>query len=228
MIREISLYYLLSLMVSSSSFAQTSLRYTTTDSVNVFAIESTDWPYDTSWVAPIIYDFASDAHYPVTVEVYRDSSWQSILTRSIAYPDSRIDLQFYRNGQVKIRNISDNDSSRVWLAAETYHPNGQLRSSYRLDDDSLQLITTYYPDGSREREIWWWSGRVFNNWTEWHENGQVKLEAFYDPGPLTDQIRRRPCCKSTPIGEWRYFKPDGQIEKIEVYQDGKLIETRTK
>ena len=33
---------------------------------------------------------------------------------------------------------------------------------------------------------------------------------------------------SLPIGEWRYYKPNGDLEKIEVYDDGKLKETRAK
>jgi hypothetical protein len=214
-------------MAISSVSGQTTIRFTTSDTINVFAVESSYWPFDTTWVAPIAYDLGSDSPYPFSVEVYRDSSWQLILNRVIAYPDSVIELQFYPDEQVKIRNLSANGSSRAWLAAESYHPNGQLRSSHRLDYDSLQQITTYYPDGSREREIWWWSGRLFNKWTEWYENGQVKLEAHYEPGPLTEEIRQRPCCESPPMGEWRYYKETGEIEKIEYYEEGVLIKTRT-
>jgi hypothetical protein len=69
-----SLLYLLSLVVSSSSSAsaQAPIRFTASDTINVFAVESSYWPFDTTWVAPIAYDLGSDTPYPFSVEVYRD------------------------------------------------------------------------------------------------------------------------------------------------------------
>lgn len=90
--------------------------------------------------------------------------------------------------------------------------------------DTLQTLTRYYANGRKEIQGWWCAGRAFNDWTEWYEDGQVKLEAHYEPWPIVEPPYRM----SLPIGEWRYYKPNGDLEKIEVYDDGKLKETRAK
>lgn len=202
------LLYLLPLSICSHASAQSTLRFITADTVNVFSFESSHWPYDTSWVAPIVYDLG-DTDYPVQVEIFQDSTWITVLARDFAYRDSLVELEFYSNGQLKTRNLSANGSTRAWLEATSYHPNGQLKSTMRLDYDSLQLVISYYADGSKESQRWWHAGSLFNEYTEWYENGQVKLDAHYEGWPLNEARYSR------PIGKWIYYKPNGEIEKIE-------------
>ncbi len=93
----------------------------------------------------------------------------------------------------------------------------------RYDLDTLQLSTTYYANGKKQLEYWWYDGRAFNDWTEWYEDGQVKLQGHYEPGPLIEEMKLR---EPLPIGEWHYFKPNGAPDKIEFYSEGKLIRTQ--
>lgn len=112
----------------------------------------------------------------------------------------------------------------AWIYTEEYHPNGQLRYKLSLNSDSLQHGLVFYPNGMKEREFWRSGMSVFNEFTEWYENGQVKLEAHYEPWPRVEPPYRQ----SLPVGEWRYYKPNGDLEKIEIYEAGVLKETRMK
>jgi len=203
-------------LACSQIYAQSTLRFTTADTVNVYARVSEYWPYDTSWVAPVVYNLDGNTRYPVQVEVFTDSAWTAVLTRDILYRDSLVSMEFYLNGQLKIRNLSANGSTRAWLEAVSYYPNGQLKRRMRLDNDSLQLVTSYYADGTKESQMWWFAGSLFNEYTEWHENGRVKLEGFYERWPLQEARY------TYPIGRWVYYMPNGEVEKIEEHGNGAL------
>jgi antitoxin component YwqK of YwqJK toxin-antitoxin module len=192
--------------------------------VNCFPTD--EWPYDTTCVAVDVYDERVSFDYPTTIEVRASDEQATLLTRHIVFKDSSICLRFYPTGQLKVKDVSNRGGSLAWLLNETYHPNGQLRAKWNVSTDTLELLTTYYANGQREREYWYYAARAFNDWTEWYENGQVKLEAHYEQGPLTEEMK--PFRESLAIGEWRYYKANGDLEKVEVYEDGKLKETRTK
>ena len=137
--------------------------------------------------------------------------------------DSVYIAHFYREGQLLRRNI-ESRTNLTWLFTEDFHPNGQLCSRLWPILDTLQTLTRYYANGQKEREGWWCGMRAFNDWTEWYEDGQVRLEAHYEHWPIVEPPYRM----SLPIGEWHYYNPNGDLEKVEVYEKGKLKETRTK
>ncbi len=209
-----------------SAHAQALLTYLTSDTVHVSCYRTDEWPYDTTCVALDVYDERISFSYPTTMEIRDADVKGALLTKHIVHADSLVTLRFYPNGQLKVKDVSNRGSSLAWLLNETYHPNGQLHAKWNVSTDTLGLLTTYYANGEREREYWYYAGRAFNDWTEWHETGQVKLEAHYERGPLTEQMK--PFRPSLPIGEWRYYKANGDLEKVEVYEDGKLKETRLK
>jgi len=220
----ISLYFVI--MVGSTLFGQTVLTYTASDSVQVNCYASTDWPYETTCVATSVYDDLATFSYPTSIIIHFGSDTNAIVTRHIVYADSLVTFEYYPSGQLKVKNISNRGGSLAWIHNESYHPNGQLRTRWNPSADSLEFLTAYYSNGRRERECWYYALRYFNDLTEWHDNGNVRLEAHYERGPLTQEMK--PYRESTRVGEWRYFKPNGDLEKIEVYENGKLKETRTK
>lgn len=206
--------------------SQNTLTYLISDTIHVSCYPTTEWPYDTTCVAFEVYDDRVFFNYPTTIDVVALDPVATLLTRHVVYHDSLISTRFYPNGRVKVKDVSARGSSLAWLRNENYHSNGQLRAIWHLNSDTLELQTTYYPNGQRECEYWYYAGRAFNDWTEWYDNGQVRLDAHYERGPLTDAMK--PYRSSLRIGEWRYYKANGNLEKIEVYEDGQLMETRTK
>ena len=219
--RQAVLMTSLCLLAASQSVAQNVMRFVATDTTNVDAFLSDHWPYDSSWVALVAYDERVIREYPTIVEVFADSSMRHVLTRTVVYLDSLVASEYYKSGQLKVRNLSG-QSPPNWLASESYHPNGQLKSRMRLDSDSLQLVISYYADGSTENQMWWHAGSLFNEYTEWYENGQVKLEAHYERWPLKEARY------SYPIGIWVYYKPNGEIEKTEDHGGGPVNDTQNR
>lgn len=157
------------------------------------------------------------------VRIFWDPTMSRIASEMRTSGDSVHYAYYYRSGQLMRRNI-ESRTNLTWLFTEDFHPNGQLCSRSWPSLDTLQTLTRYYANGRKEIQGWWCAGRAFNDWTEWYEDGQVKLEAHYEPWPIVEPPYRM----SLPIGEWRYYKPNGDLEKIEVYDDGKLKETRAK
>lgn len=177
---------------------------------------------DTSWVLSSIYDQRVTLPNPSVINIRRTSALDPPLTRYVLNGDTITTSEYYHNGQLKVQNISLRFGS--WLHTAEYHPNGQLHFQLSLKSDSLEHVFVFFPSGMKEREYWWNGLRLFNDFTEWYEDGQVKLEAHYERWPIIEPPYRM----SLPIGEWNYLKPDGKLDKIEVYRDGRLIETRTK
>ena len=206
--------------------SQTILKFISSDTANVNGYSSIDWPFDSTWVARSAYDDRIQFDYPTTIEIYIDQSRRLLLTRHEIHRDSMITSEYYAQGQLKVKNTSNRGGSLAWITSESYHPNGQLRARWHPSTDTLELLTCYYANGKRALEYWHYGSRAFNDWTEWYESGQVQLEAQYEPGPLTEEMK--PFRLPVPIGEWRYYKPDGELQKVEVYEEGKLKETRWK
>ncbi len=215
------------LLASGQSISQDTTRYITSDTIHVLGLLSEDWPeepFDSVWMCPGLYVFDASVsfHYPTVAEVYSKDSAQLLLTRETIYRDSLVSCSYHSNGTLKSRHVSGRPTPKL-LSTELYYSNDQLRYGMRYDLDTLQLSTTYYANGKKQLEYWWYEWRAFNDWTEWYDDGRLKLQGHYEPGPLTEELKHR---EPLPIGQWHYFKPNGEPEKIEVYSEGKLIRTK--
>ena len=47
---------------------------------------------------------------------------------------------------------------------------------------------------------------MHGQWITWFENGQIESEIYYEEG--------------IPVGTWKYWNPDGTIQKVESYDKG--------
>ncbi|MBL0127208.1 MAG: hypothetical protein IPP83_07045 [Flavobacteriales bacterium] len=183
-----------------------------------------DYPAKDSAYMVVLDDVSHTFRNDTTVaRIFWDPTMTRIASELRTHGDSVYTSHYYREGQLMRRNIEDR-KTMGWLYTEYFHPNGQLWSSLWPSRDTLQPMTSYHANGQKERDGWWCAMRAFNDWTEWYENGQVKIEEHYERWPIVEPPYRM----SLPVGEWRYFKPNGDLEKVEVYEDGKLRETRTK
>ncbi len=62
------------------------------------------------------------------------------------------------------------------------------------------------------------------NYIERYQNGEIKLKGQYKVPTkdiLGQNIYNMGFCKRD--GEWKYYKKNGEIEKIEIYKDGELV-----
>ncbi len=180
-------------------------------------------PKDSAYIVVLDDDTHAFRNDTTVVRIFWDTTMTRIASEMRTLGDSVYTSHFYRDGQLMRRNI-ENRQTMKWLYTECFHRNGHLWSSLWLALDTLQRMRSYYANGQKEREGWWHAMRAFNDWTEWYEDGQVKIEEHYERWPIVEPPYRM----SLPVGEWRYFKPNGSLEKVEVYEEGKLKETRTK
>jgi len=178
---------------------------------------------DSSYMVNLDNDYDGFRNDTTIVRVFWDRTMSKIASEMRTSGDSVHIAYYYREGQLMRRNI-ESRMNLTWLFTEDFHPNGQLCSRLWMSLDTVQPLTRYYANGQIEIEGWWCAGRAFDDWTEWYEDGQVRLEAHYERWPIVESPYRM----SLPIGTWHYYSPNGNLEKVEVYENGKLKETRTK
>tara|TARA_R110002096_G_scaffold384852_2_gene578709 strand:+ start:998 stop:1618 length:621 start_codon:yes stop_codon:yes gene_type:complete len=93
---------------------------------------------------------------------------------------------------------------------------GQLIVRVQLNTFEPQTITNYYCNGNKKNQMlvssryrYGVSGKMIS----WYENGQIKFENYYDD-------------KGYKTGKWKYWKEDGTLDRIEIYKDDELVETK--
>ena len=73
---------------------------------------------------------------------------------------------------------------------------------YRLNEEEPYsgIVFDEYPNGQREYEGLYKTGKPNGNLVYWYENGSIKREGRLKNG--------------SPIGKWTYYNPDGSIQQI--------------
>ena len=93
---------------------------------------------------------------------------------------------------------------------------GQLITKVKLNSLEPQVVTNYYCDGKKKNQMLYSSKfryGVSGKMMSWYDNRQIEFENIYDK-------------KGDKNGEWKYWKKDGTLDKIEIYKDDELIETK--
>jgi len=138
----------------------------------------------------------------------------------VAKDESYFQINWHNNG--KIYSILTPVCSGKKDAVEevTYHKNGALASK-AVYNNGRQLQEWYYANGVKRLE-----GHIVDlpsNWVgrcvEWHENGKIKSDVFYEEGTLQGEANRR-------TGTWSFWDEDGNLVKQEIYKNNILTGTK--
>ncbi len=149
-------------------------------------------------------------------------------------------LFYHKNGQLnelqyfvdsislkeeKVISENKNTFASIYFPINTWKEldeNGNLISEIFFNDShGIDRKITYFPSGSKKEEInfeRYYLDFCSHNprdfiinglYQEWYENGKLKTKGNWK--------------KNQKSGEWLFWSLDGEIEKIEVYHNGKLI-----
>ncbi len=149
-----------------------------------------------------------------TWKVYFDHNKKQLAFESYLENDSIcIHNDYWRNGRLKRKGTFYKVTNDFfgWGSDETYCSNGQLLCKCCFNDDTLCI--GYYCNGQKHFQYNRIEGAYANGlYLVWHENGQKMSEVNF--------------VKHVEEGEKKYWDEKGKLQKIEVYKEGKLIETK--
>ena len=114
---------------------------------------------------------------------------------------------YYENGNLKLES-----EDGIW---KEYYENGQLKSIEKYNEDLISL-QKYNEKGVLVEEIDKYKSyqRVHERFSEL-EKGYVRVAKTYDENGKAE-------------GDWKFYKENGNIEKVMLYTDGKLTEESKK
>jgi antitoxin component YwqK of YwqJK toxin-antitoxin module len=148
--------------------------------------------------------------YSILWNVYFDKEKKYLAYSSIAYLDSCVMYDFWRNGSLKKKNeYKKSNGIYVLYYEELYCKNGQLIEKEYPNKPEKQHIINYYCSGQKKNEFTQMGLGVDGPMVWWFENGNKKYDFFYK--------------NSIKEGEWRYYSEDGKLNKTEKYKNGNLI-----
>ena len=150
------------------------------------------------------------------IEVYYDTTKESLAYKTFAEPDTCHKYQYWKNGQLKKHVIYLSEPSRnvpVWWWEEAYCENGQLIYRGPTFNQSERFAYVLYDcNGGKRKEFIREGEGIVGEIKLWYANGQLK-EVWNWKDYKED-------------GEWKYFSEAGSLVKVEVYDMGKLVETK--
>ena len=142
-----------------------------------------------------------------------------LLYRSFYSRDTLICIDYWSNGKKKkIQKYSVDSTKQIIIEKiswEKYCNNGQIINKALINTTNPQHLVTYYCNGNKASEMYWsikFRYGVTGKLVWWYEDGQVQFEKHFDD-------------KGYKMGEWKYWKKDGTLDRIEIYKDDELIET---
>jgi len=134
-------------------------------------------------------------------------------------------MEFYKNGKLYTLAKHFNDSTTCGGGdgfEETYwYENGQLMLK-RIENCGKQTFRWYHNDTlvASEGTAIGMSLFLVGNYTEWHKNGKIYLEAYYQDGNTQSEANIK-------TGTWRYWNEKGKLIKEEYYENNELKKTKT-
>jgi antitoxin component YwqK of YwqJK toxin-antitoxin module len=134
------------------------------------------------------------------------SSCEENLNRVVKkkYPNGQEWIVFYYNGE---------PSKETWVRAEHYYDNGQMMNIRRFKKGIQSGIAeSYYIDGSEMAKIVFKDGKKIGYYYKKHQNGKIAYTGDYK--------------NNFKDGKWIMFDEKGDTVKIEVYNEGRLLDSK--
>jgi len=93
---------------------------------------------------------------------------------------------YHENGNIHIESEL-NEKSEEHGIKRIYHENGQLQVEVNytngIQDDGTTI--SYHDNGIKARQVILLNGKFNGEFSEWHENSQLKRKSFYEDGLIT-------------------------------------------
>ncbi len=191
------------------TFAQKIYLITDSDYVAIGPDQVNNLELEMDSLIYIIHDEAYAAPYLV----YYDTAHLHVAFRSYMREDTAYKINYWRSGTLKetekyLKKINYFDLCYV----EQYCENGTRICQYWPHASDLLHLEKFYCNGQKKEEFNTLRGKFEGTYSGWYENGNKKFEKNY--------------FNSKSDGEWHYWKENSELEKIEIYSNGKLIETK--
>lgn len=191
-------------------------------------------------------------HKEVVQETYPDGQKKIVHIRSPK--DSLVKVIGYReSGKLSFTGFLDDDGKwdsthtqwyidveqEQWQSSfEDHVRHGQETYWYRNGQKEHEVSYTYgkkhgletqwYENGSKKAEGHWDEGRQVGEWSYWHPNGLLKSRGHYRGGHFEElpmfSSRSEPVFIPLKDGLWTYWSLSGTIERVEHWEEGKLVE----
>ncbi len=180
------------LSLSHAAMAQDTLRFNYRDTKNVLAHLSIDSPTDSVYSPVRGSDFRMFRNDSTVVEIYRDTSQAHLVTRLITRGDSAYSWNYHPNGQLRLYVIEAGENFTDLTYSEAYYSNGQLLAKLDYHPKQAVLATSYWPNGNKQAEYFWYRGTIVGDFSDWYEDGQLKSKGRYFEYPI-EQLQNRFC-----------------------------------
>lgn len=93
--------------------------------------------------------------------------------------------------------------------ARIYYKDGRVAKDLSYDKGKVEgKVTEYFPDGKPKQESHYEAGKLEGMVKHYKTNGKIWIKGYY-----TDNVRDK---------VWVYYKPEGGIERFEIYELGTL------
>ena len=88
---------------------------------------------------------------------------------------------YYENGNIKEDYEVNNKGNKIGYN-KLFHKNGQLKVELNFTNGKQNdgTIISYHANGRKARQVILSKGNLNGDFTEWHENGNIKSQGFYD------------------------------------------------
>jgi antitoxin component YwqK of YwqJK toxin-antitoxin module len=152
--------------------------------------------------------------------IYFDTNRTQLAYRSYFNDKTFVIEEYWKNGNLRYKTeYIDTTTMRYssTLHYETlYCENGQFVQKMIYGTSEKQHIKSFYCNGNKWVDQYFtYTAKygVVGNFRYWYENGNIMFDTNYDDF-------------GNKQGEWNYWKEDGSLDRIEVYKDDVLIETK--
>lgn len=130
-------------------------------------------------------------------------------------------IQNYFDGQmVKILSMQKSFDVFEQKKEAIFYPSGAKYTEIDWQkgyNKELQILIHYHENGQIKRQCGWVVGSLIGACIEYYENGNIKSIVNYNTSvPLDNKANQKD-------GQSVFFKENGDIEKMEFYEDGELI-----
>lgn len=191
---------------------------------------------------------AEETHFkncnPYAPRTMWDQKGLKYFESKIEGPDKTVDYEYYPNAQVK--SIIPFKDGEQYGVVKRYYEDGQREEDVMMKNTKVHgNYRSWYPNGKKQRDFFSINNVMSGEFREWNdkgvlmreiienndsemiivriywENGQTKMEGT-SKTPPSHSIHH---WAQSRHGAWTYWDKDGNVQKTENYQNGKLIST---
>ncbi len=143
-----------------------------------------------------------------------------IIEKSTYQNSMPVELVFFENDKIIKKEIYKNGKLET---IKEFDKTGKLTAESHFNGKESKYIE-YYPDGKTKIKGHYKNLLKDGTWIYYDETGQKTMEQIYLNNELIGQGKYQNGQKN---GKWYQYSPDKKIKTIKIYQDGKLIDTKT-